>query len=192
MKKVMLTAIMSFICIQFMMAQDHVEFGLKGGLNFSSIKGDGIEGGDTRTSFHLGGLAHFHINKMWAIQPELVYSGQGGSYSNGETVKLNYINLPVLGQYMFGDGFRAETGPQFGFNVNAKSKFNGVETDVNDSFKGFALGWTFGLGYLTKSNIGFDARYNLGLTDISENGSNLKNGVWQIGLFYQFRPTTVK
>ena len=192
MKKIMLTAILSFIGIQFLLAQDHVEFGIKGGLNFSSLRGDGIEDGDTRTSFHLGGLAHFHINKMWSIQPELMYSAQGASYANGETVKLNYFNLPVLGQYMFGDGFRLETGPQFGFNVNAKSDFNGTETDVNQNYKGFGLSWAFGVGYLTKTGLGFDARYNAGLTDLSENNTNIKNSVWQFGLFYQFRPTTVK
>jgi hypothetical protein len=192
MKKIMLTAILGLISIQFIMAQEKVEFGIKGGLNFSSLKGDGIKDGDTRTSFHLGGLAHFHINKMWAIQPELMYSAQGASYSNGQTVKLNYFNLPVLGQYMFGDGFRLETGPQFGFNVNSKSDFDGVETDVNDNYKGFGLSWAFGIGYLTKGGLGFDARYNAGLTDISENNSNIKNSVWQLGLFYQFRPTTVK
>jgi hypothetical protein len=34
-------------------------------------------------------------------------------------LRLNYINVPVL-QYMFGDGFRLQTGPQLGILTNAK------------------------------------------------------------------------
>jgi hypothetical protein len=111
-----------------------------------------------------------------------MYSGQGATYS-GDEIKLSYINVPVIGQYMFGEGFRIQTGPQFGFLVGAKSGDN----DVKDNFNGFDLSWSFGAGYITPSGFGVDARYNLGLTDISESNTNVKNSVWQLGLFYQFR-----
>ena len=84
------------------MAQHHhAEFGLKGGVNFAKLNFEGNTDVNTRTSFHLGGLAHFHLSKQFAIQPELMYSGQGASYAGGD-IKLSYINVPVIGQYMFG------------------------------------------------------------------------------------------
>ncbi len=180
MKKILLTVMVTFT-ISTLMAQ-HVEFGLKGGVNFATLNSDDNNDLNNRTSFHLGGLAHFHLSKPFAIQPEIMYSGQGASFSGGD-IKLSYINVPVMGQYMFGEGFRIQTGPQFGFLVGAKAG----DIDVKDDFNGFDFSWSFGAGYITPGGFGVDARYNLGLTDISENGSNVKNNVWQLGIFYQFR-----
>ncbi len=182
MKKILLTVMVLFT-INGIIAQDHhVEFGLKGGVNFATLRADDNNDLNSRTSFHLGGLAHIHLSKQFAIQPELLYSGQGANFSGGN-IKLNYINVPVLAQYMFGVGLRLETGPQFGFLVGAKSG----DVDVKDSFNGFDFSWAFGVGYVTPSGFGVDARYNLGLTDISEDNTNVKNSVWQIGLLYQFK-----
>ncbi len=166
-----------------LMAQNHhVEFGLKGGVNFATLNFDDNSDVNTRTSFHIGGLAHIHLAKQFAIQPELMYSGQGAKYTGGD-IKLSYINVPVIAQYMFGMGLRLETGPQFGFLVGAKTG----DIDVKDQFNGFDVSWAFGAGYITPSGFGVDARYNLGLTDISDGNESVKNSVWQLGLFYQFR-----
>jgi hypothetical protein len=182
MKKILLTVmIISTVNVLFAQKQ-HVEYGLKGGVNFATLNTDENNDLSNRTSFHLGGLAHVHLSKQFAIQPELMYSGQGANSSGGD-IKLSYINAPVIGQYMFGEGFRIQTGPQFGLLVGAKAG----ESDAKDNFNGFDLSWTFGAGYLTPSGFGIDARYNLGLTDISKSTTNVKNRVWQLGLFYQFR-----
>ena len=34
--------------------------------------------------------------------------------ANDREDKFTYLNLPVLAQVMFGEGFRVQTGPQFG------------------------------------------------------------------------------
>ena len=179
MKKILLTVIV-ISSFNVLMAQ-HAEFGIKGGVNFATLNGDD-NNVSNRTSFHLGGLAHIHLSKEFAIQPELMYSGQGANFSGGD-IKLSYINLPVIAQYMFGEGFRIQTGPQFGLLTGAKVG----NSEAKDSFNGFDLSWSFGAGWLSPSGLGIDARYNLGLTDISDNSSNVKNSVWQLGLFYQFR-----
>ena len=181
MKKILFTAMVIFTA-NALIAQNHVEFGLKGGVNLAALNFDGNNDYNSRTSFHIGGLAHIHLSKQFAFQPELMYSGQGADYTPGD-VKLSYINVPLLGQYMIGTGFRLETGPQLGFLVGAKAG----ESDTKDSFNGFDLSWAFGAGYITTSGFGVDARYNLGLTDISEANTNVKNSVWQLGVFYQFK-----
>jgi hypothetical protein len=167
-------------------------FGLKAGLNLSSVA---VENGidyKTRTGIHFGGLAHIHISTHFALQPELVFSMQGGE-TNTSKYKLNYINVPVLAQYMTNDGFRLQTGPQIGFLTSAKIKTGNVEVTLTDSRSSVDLSWAFGASYLFPQGIGIDARYNLGLTNIVDSDDySEKNRVFQVGLFYQFMHHAVK
>ena len=175
---------LSFLCV--LKAQD-THFGLKAGVNSSNIKfGDGSDL-DSKTGLYIGGLAHIHIKKHLAVQPELVFSMQGGGLGNNNKLKLNYLNLPVLLQYMFDEGFRLETGPQIGFMVSGKRKTGDVEVDIKDAYSTVDVSWVFGAGYLFNSGFGLDARYNFGITDISDNNNlEARNRVFQAGIFYQF------
>ena len=169
----------------------HVDFGVKGGLNMAKFTNENSTEFEFKPSFHVGVLAHIHLNKSIAIQPELVFSGEGSKYKTNNTDfrnNLNYINLPVLFQLMTDNGFRFETGPQVGVLVSAKSKTGSTTTDVKENFKSAAFAWAFGVGYITKSKFGFDLRYNLGLSDVTTSAqSNFKNSVIQAGVFYQFK-----
>jgi hypothetical protein len=171
-------------------AQTHVQLGLKGGLNVSNTMAENFDY-NPRVSFHAGGLAHIHLNKQWALQPELVFSAQGSKYSNNGNdyiTKLDYLNLPFLVQFMTASGFRVETGPQLGVLLKARSKVNdGINNNINDGFKPVDFSWVIGAGFLFPSGFGLDARYNAGISKINENGSaNLRNSVFQFGIFYQF------
>ena len=167
------------------------KFGLKGGLNVSTLSDDKDELG-SRLGFHAGLLSHIHISPQFAIQPEVVYSSQGAKYTvtDGEhSLALNYINIPVNLQYMFDNGFRLQTGPQVGFLAGVNDKRDGTETDnfTSDDFKTIDFSWTAGLGYLTQSGLGIDARYNFGLSNINDFGdAERRNNVFQVGLFYMF------
>ena len=169
----------------------HTEFGLKAGLNIAGVHiNDNTPKTDPRASFYLGGLAHIHITKYFALQPEIMYSGQGFKQTvAGTDYKTNtsYINIPVLAQFMVGDGFRIETGPQLGLLVAAHQKAGKTSTDIKDNFKTADFGWVVGLGYIFHSGFGVDARYNLGISNIND-GSTTKvnNRVFQAGVFYQF------
>jgi hypothetical protein len=161
-------------------------FGLKAGLNISSVAVENGTDFNSRTGIHLGGLAHIHISTHFALQPELVFSMQGGE-TNSTKYKLNYINVPVLAQYMTNDGFRLQTGPQLGFLTAAKIEVGNVEVTVTDSRSSVDLSWAFGASYLFPQGIGIDARYNLGLTNITDSDDYTeRNRVFQAGLFYQF------
>jgi len=185
MKRIVLLGVVLFL-VKSTFAQ-HVNFGLKGGVNFATLKDDGNENADGRTAWHAGALAHIHISEHFAIQPEVVYSSQGAEYPNDVSLKLGYVNIPVLAQYMFGNGFRLQTGPQLGILASSELKTGQTETDVEDGIKNLDAGWVFGTSYITRSGLGIDARYNLGLRDISDAHPDLKNRVWQVGLFYQFK-----
>lgn len=181
---------MGVVFAQAQKGSTHTEFGVKAGLNVSNVSVDNSTNPDARASVHIGALAHIHLDRQFAFQPEILFSSQGYKYTVAGTdykVAVNYITIPLLGQFMFGDGFRVETGPQPGIMVSARSKVNGNSSDVGSSFKTFDLSWAFGLGYLTRSGFGVDARYNLGLTNISDAGGNFKNRVFAAGIFYQFK-----
>jgi len=172
----------------FYTAGAQTNFGLKAGYNSSSVQiSDGADF-DSKSGFHVGGLAHIHISEHFAVQPEVVFSTQGGEISDDNTLNLNYINVPVLAQYMVNDGFRLQTGPQVGFLVSAEREIGDVEIDVDDTYNSVDFSWVFGAGYLFTSGIGIDLRYNLGLNNISDDSDfEAKNRVFQVGLFYQFR-----
>ena len=106
----------------------------------------------------------------------------------GLQINLNYINVPVLVQYMAGSGFRIETGPQAGFLVRAENKASGTGTEVGPNYKNIDFSWAFGAGYKFASGFGVDARYNLGLSDVSDVSTvETKNRAFQVGVFYQFK-----
>jgi hypothetical protein len=184
MKKVV--CIVSAIIFLSVAKAQETHFGVKAGVNVASVDIKNGEDYDSKAGLHLGGLAHIHISRHFAVQPELVFSMQGGK-DGDEKLKLNYINIPVLAQYMTAEGLRLQTGPQLGFMVSAESKSGDVEIDVKDDLSTFDFSWTFGAGYLFPSGFGIDARYNHGITNISDDNSfEARNRVFQFGLFYQF------
>jgi hypothetical protein len=144
-----------------------------------------------KPGFNAGLLGHIHLAPQLALQPEIVYSAQGTKYTalNQEhKINLGYVNVPVLFQYMFDNGFRLEAGPQVGFLISANDKVGSAKLDVKDGYKTVDFGLGAGVGYVhTPSGFGVDARYNLGLSDISESSTNkLNNRGFQLGVFYLF------
>lgn len=183
------SALLMFIGVK----AQNVQFGIKAGLNASNIhvSNSSDDKLDTKLGFNAGFLAHIHASKNFAIQPEVYFSQEGAKSKDGNiksVYNLNYINVPVLGQYMFGNGFRVEAGPQVDFLVNAKTKVGSVSVDSKDLYNTVSFSVPVGLGYLTTYGLGIDARYNFGITDIikDNSGDAVRSNVFQFGLFYQF------
>lgn len=176
---------MLFMTVGTISAQN-INIGTKIGLNSYTINNDNNSDFDSRIGIHAGLLGHIHLNDDFALQPEIVYSMQGAKSGDNE-LKLDYINVPVIIQYMFDNGFRLQAGPQLGLLVNAKAG-NNSSVDIKDQFKSVDAGLSFGVGYVhPPTDFGIDLRYNLGLSDISES-SNVEttNRGFQIGIFYLF------
>ncbi|HYF32939.1 MAG TPA: porin family protein [Chitinophagaceae bacterium] len=186
MRKMFLITVSLLFFFNVVFSQTPVQFGLKAGINVSALKtNDQLS--DHRSGYYVGGLAHIHLSRQFALQPEVFYSSQGAEYNSASKTKLNYINVPVLGQYMFGNGVRLQTGPQVGFITTAKSTGAGEEAIVKSSMKDTDFSWIIGASYLSPLRLGIDARYNLGIRDVSKNNADMRNRLWQVGLFYQFR-----
>lgn len=182
MKKVTLWAALLLLA-NGLFAQDP-KYGLKAGVNFATVTGSG---GDLKAGFNGGVLAHIHATPAFSLQPEVMYSNQGTKYSASNKLLLNYINIPLLLQYNFDNGFRLQGGPQVGFLIEAKNKAGNVETDVSGGYKTVDVSIPLGLSYLDYSGFGVDLRYNIGVTNVVKNSTtNYRNSVLQLGVFYLF------
>lgn len=184
--KALFFAVIATLSFTFIQAQ-HTQFGIKAGWNLASAEVEDGNDWDSKSGIHVGALAHIHISRHFAVQPEVYYSMQGGEAGDLK-LKLNYINIPVLLQYMVNNGLRLQTGPQLGILTSAKTKLGDVEVDRDDQYSEVDFAWSFGASYIFPEGIGIDARYNLGLANVWENEAtgNVKNRVFQVGLFYQF------
>ena len=176
-------------------AQDKgVAFGIKAGPSFYNLNGDDFEEGDMKTGFHAGVFVNIPLSSMFSFNPELLYNTEGSKIEeSGDkvTFNLNYINLPLMLQYNNPGGFYAEFGPQIGFLMSAKAKYEimGVEDeeDVKDEMKSTAFSLGIGAGYDLPAGFGFGARYNFGLSSIVDvEDDDTKSSGFQISLRYKF------
>ncbi len=192
MKQLSLTTVLIMLCSLLNAQHLHMNPGIKAGLNLASLNSDdNTINYNMNTSLNAGVLLHLHFSEHFAVQPELNFSGQGAEYkfaTDNVHINLSYINLPVILQFMFADGFRLQTGPQVGVLVSAHSKLNDTSTDIKSDLNKIDLSWMFGASYVHSSGFGIDARYNLGLSNVNEDDSEkIKNSVIAIALFYQFK-----
>ena len=168
-------------------------FGIKGGLNYSTVtKGDFNEGADPRTSYYLGFYGEVPlIRKVLSLQPEILYSRQGfeTNYSDllgnnyKQEYRIDYINLPILAKVHIGKIFSVEAGPQFGFKINEKIKSENSATFNNDvtSFDtALAGGVSFNIDDFLIS-----ARYTYSVNEVIKN-TDSKNSVFQLGIGFNF------
>lgn len=187
----------AIFAIGFANAQENedMSFGVKGGLNISSITNSDVEGMDSSTlvGFHIGLFGKFMIADKFAIQPELLYSTQGvklEGFGSEADLKIDYINIPVMAKYYVAKDFSLELGPQIGFVTSAKIESGGESESVKDDVKSIDLSLGFGASYNIVDNFMVGARYNLGLTrlqeDLEPGESESKNSVFQISVGYKF------
>ena len=140
------TLLLSLFCFLYTSktTSQGTRFGVKAGLNYSSIVGDLTEGIKYRFSGHAGVFIKSEFTYKFALQTELLYSSQGFRFSsdlqalenNGvtfddndfiTTVQLNYLTVPVLGKFALNDRFDVEFGPQFGFLLNQVTKIKNLD-----------------------------------------------------------------
>ena len=162
-------------------------FGIKGGLNLATLTGDDTDDLDSRTSFHIGGVANIPINERVFIQPELLYSGQGSSFDfGGEDIvtQLDYINVPILLGINLIEGLSVQVGPQVGFNINSEITDGDDSEDID--VETIDISAALGAQYKLENGIFFQARYSLGLTDVAED-ADVKNGVFGLSVGYFFQ-----
>ncbi|SHI98090.1 Outer membrane protein beta-barrel domain-containing protein [Mesonia phycicola] len=175
-----------FVCILSVMGitsqAQELDFGLKAGVNFAELTdADDL---DNRTALLAGAFVGLKFNDKFAIQPEILYSQQGGDSDFGD-YHIDYINIPVIFKfYLIGDVLNVQAGPQFGFVANDDfPEFENIEDQIEA--KSFDMSAAVGAGLDLPFGVRVDARYNFGVTDAIEN-TDAKNGVFSIAVGYSF------
>lgn len=203
MKKIFFGALVLFC--PFMYAQ--TVFGLKAGYSLSNLTAKSAEGSvnyDAYSGYYLGALVERHINEKFSLQGEVLYSNIGGTFSDnstiltpsGETVvavkdEIRYgtLQFPLLAKYYFTEKFAALGGLNVSLIISAKSKYlesssAEIKTDIKDRTNSFNLAPLLGLEYNVSERFFIDARYNIGISNISKI-STLKGSFLQVGLGFR-------
>lgn len=202
MKKI-LSILMVIACLGIAIpAQAQLKFGLKGGLNITSLSFSGdMFKGDNRTGFFIGPMAEFTIPVVGlGLDVAALYNqakGKANYYgediiSQNETLKS--IEVPVNLKWTFGMGSTLgayiAAGPQFGFNVGSGLFNIGKETfDMKKSYTTFNVG--AGVKLVQHLQIGLNYNFSINKMakahiDDYEGSVNMKKNTWQVSLAYLF------
>ena len=182
-------------------------FGIKGGLNLTTMSVDDVDENNVFPSFHVGFWGKVPISEKFAVQPEVLFSVKGmkAEYDedflgvpvvDGETtLKLSYIDVPVYFVYNLSEDFNFHLGPYVSFlldaNLDADNEILGFididnEDDLDkDNFNKVDAGISAGLGF-NLNNFLFGFNYNLGLTEVAKEDAaealigDAKNNVIQV------------
>ena len=192
MKKMFLAAAMMLVSVATFAqnAVGQITIQPKVGLNIANVTD--ADDADARIGLAAGAEFEYGVTDMIGVSAGLVYSMQGYKFSEGNvdtTVKLDYLNVPILANVYVVPGLAVKLGVQPGFKLSSKVKMEGSGTSIegesdDDGVKGFDLAIPVGVSYQYQ-NIVLDARYNWGVTKVFDDGDS-KNSVFQITLGYKF------
>ncbi len=196
MKNNILTIVVVVLSLQLVFSQEKTSennksnIGLTGGYNLSSVRTDNGSEANHKSGFYIGLYGESFVGKLVAIQPELMYSQQGYKIkANGYnyTQKLNYINLPIMVKVYPASGFYLAIGPQIGYAISHKEEFDSslVESTKELNPNSFTWGVNGGIGFVSESGFGINARYHYGLGEVVD-GTDYFNNVLQLGISFQF------
>ena len=187
MKKILFFTVLAVFGLTSLSAQG-ISIGAKAGVNFASLNGDDINI-DGRTSFHVGGVVNVSVSELFAVQPEVVYSAQGGTQSMGgvdSTTRFDYINIPIMADFTVAPGLSLQGGPQIGINTTSEFEIDGGgTTEIEDSESvdfGAGIGGQFKMPAL---GLFFQARYVIGFNEVVKD-VDAKNSVVTVSVGWFF------
>ena len=160
-----------------------------------------FEKSDYRVGFTAGAELGYQVIPDFTVSVAAMYSQQGTKahteWSDG-TIKLDYLNLPIMANYYWDYGITLKVGLQPSINLSAKGTINGQKSECDldgasiDEYgnkillRPVMVSLPVGISYETKSNLVFDLRYNIGITDaIRFNNKRSTNFVLQLTVGYK-------
>lgn len=204
MKRILIAMAVCLACC-FTTAQAQFKFGLKGGLNVSSVRlNSSVFDGSNRAGFHVGPTLEFTLPLGWlgleisALYDTYKVAMEGVDEFNNpakSSSTLRYVDVPLNVNAGFGLGSFAKifisTGPQIAFSLG-DSKILDYQYDLKNSlfswnaglnvrlFKHYQVGYTY--------NVGIGNTAELSVKDVNplKLSEKLKNSTHKITLSYYF------
>ena len=204
MKRILIAMAVCLACC-FTTAQAQFKFGLKGGLNVSSVRlNSSVFDGSNRAGFHVGPTLEFTLPLGWlGLEISALYDtykvAMEGVDENGNHTKpsstLRYVDVPLNVNAGFGLGSFAKifisTGPQIAFSLG-DSKILDYKYDLKNSL----FSWNAGLNVRLFKHYQVGYTYNVGIGNTAELSAKdvnplklsekLKNSTHKITLSYYF------
>ena len=204
MKRILIAMAVCLACC-FTTAQAQFKFGLKGGLNVSSVRlNSSVFDGSNRAGFHVGPTLEFTLPLGWlgleisALYDTYKVAMEGVDEFNNpakSSSTLRYVDVPLNVNAGFGLGSFAKifisTGPQIAFSLG-DSKILDYQYDLKNSL----FSWNAGLNVRLFKHYQVGYTYNVGIGNTAELSAKdvnplklsekLKNSTHKITLSYYF------
>lgn len=198
MKKIFFVMTLLFTGLTTVEAQVSFKPGIRGGANFAKIT---QTESDFKTDFYVGIFGELKLGRFYALQPEIIYSNQGGSnmtvsyYDYNQVqeivekkdITFSYVSIGLVNKLNLPTGINFQLGPTFDIEANTH-RYSNVGVD---------LAFVFGMAYNLTNNLAIEARLKKGIIDVFESDYLYDNGyyeyddyntnfLFQIGLSYTF------
>lgn len=154
-------------------------YGIKGGYNYSTIRAKNLNNIDGQDGFHAGVFANLSAILI-QVQPELLFSQRGYEIENGNDIRMNYLEAPVLLKVKVFPFVTVDAGPQFSYLINTKELSDNIVNPGMPSFKDTDLSAVIGTS-LNVWKLGASLRYIHGFSEL-ESTNNSKNSMFQLSL----------
>jgi len=207
MRKTFFLLALAMAALTVQTAKAQVKFGLKGGLNITTMSlNSDVLNASNRTGFFIGPTVKFSLPVVGlGIDASALYdqreaevkaSDDDGSVATAK-LKQQAINIPINLRYGFGLGDLASlylaAGPQFGFNVGDKNK-SIYGNEGSWKLKSSTFSVNVGAGVMLLSHLQIGANYNIvcGKTgdvtvlDTVKKSFKGRAKTWQISAAYYF------
>jgi len=191
-----------------------MSFAILGGINFQNLNGKDIAGdkleNDLILGYHAGVNIQIPIVPQFLFQPGLLFTTKGAKITNGSSIKLSYVELPlnVVYKALLGKGkLMLGFGPYIGYAIGGKVKpESGSATDIEFKnvvetgdptsvpyLKAFDAGGNIFAGYELAGGIFLQLNTQLGMLKInpedkriSSDESVVKNTGFGLSVGYRF------
>ncbi|EDP70044.1 hypothetical protein FBALC1_10942 [Flavobacteriales bacterium ALC-1] len=165
----------ALLCVAFTtvsMSQE-VRYGVRGALNVSNLDFDPSPAITNihRNGFAFGGFVDYEFSEDVSLLTELQWSAEGGK---NETIRADYLKLPVQLRFSLSDRFTLGAGPQLALKTWKDS----------DGFATFVFSGVAGVEYMITDELFVDTRFYYGFSNILDKDltdTKAKNHVIQFG-----------
>ncbi|WP_048504320.1 porin family protein [Chryseobacterium sp. BLS98] len=215
MRKFLLIAVAAVVSAN--LSAQETRFGAKAGYSLSTLKfkdnGDS-ENTDPSHTFYVGALVEHKLSDKFALQGEVLYSPLGGKITEKVEEEGTFFNIknkttfgtiliPVSAKYFITEGLSVSAGASFGLIISAKTKtvadlglgmIPGFEIsadderDIKDQVNTLNIAPFLGAEYALENGLFFDARYNMGVSNLAKDSGDgkLTNSFFQVGVGFKF------
>lgn len=200
-KKIILLSLMLVVVATSAFSQlPSFNLGVKGGVNFATLKSDNFFDEENRLGYQFGLWARFGGVGFY-VQPEAYLAGKGGKFdadvntsgsgvdvSSNNKVSFTTLDVPILLGNKIGFNklnVRFMAGPVVSFVLDKSVKGNIDQVTNFGSYKDQTWGAQFGAG-VDVGSLTVDLRYEAGITNVNKSGQyDQKQNLWHLSLGYK-------